>query len=313
MSAFCRASRCGATCALVLSFTSACGAQVGACSDSLSHERQRELVDYVQKRYRVPEAVQLSLIDQKMHGQTCYHELTFNGATGSQTWRVKLFLSPDTRFLTSDLFDTFIDPEAEERAKNAAVMSGLSQVTGAVRGPEGAAVVIVVFSDFECPYCRAAAGYLNQALADGAEDVRVVFHHMPLAGHAWARFAAEAAACAQSQSSSAFWRMHDEIFRSQQELNASNVREKVLEVAARTGMVDMSAFRACLNDGTATGLVLRDLNLARSVQVTATPTLFVNGTRVAGIESAAKLRGIIEVARKEAAAVVSHRQPDGSK
>lgn len=114
-----------------------------------------------------------------------------------------LYLSPDQRFLTTEMLDTSLDPVEEERRKSAALMTALSQNKASSKGPEHARVTIVEFSDFECPFCRRLADEMDQVLPTEKDEVRLVFHHMPLSIHAWARVAAEAAACAQFQSQGA--------------------------------------------------------------------------------------------------------------
>ena len=104
-------------------------------------------------------------------------------------------------------------------------------------------------------------------------------------------------------SPSGFWAMHDRIFANQESITPGNVKEKLGGFASRIEGLDAKAFRQCMDGGTSLGLVLRDMNLAEAVQVKATPTLFINGERVQGIDSAVRLRELISRARQE---VVEH-------
>jgi protein-disulfide isomerase len=196
--------------------------------------------------------------------------------------------------------DSSVDPAAEQRGKDAALLSGVSP-GAAVRGPDKSPVTIAVFSDFQCPYCRRFAQYLDEVLADGGEDVRVVFHHMPLGMHPWARAAAVGSACAQQQSSAAFWAMHDQIFRNQESLTRADLKDKLGEFAKNARGLDTKAFQQCVDGGMSLGLVLQDMNLAAAAHVDGTPTVFVNGNRAPGVGNAAELREIISRARREAA------------
>jgi thiol-disulfide isomerase/thioredoxin len=132
--------------------------------------------------------------DEKIVPGTCFWQLTFEGKSSLRTWQLTMYLSPDQRFLTSDLFDVEVDPLEEERRKNDVLMSDLEQNKGASIGPANAPVAIVEFSDFQCPYCRRFAQMLEQIVAEQKSEVRVIFHHFPLASHSWARVAAEGAA-----------------------------------------------------------------------------------------------------------------------
>lgn len=185
------------------------------------------------------------------------------------------------------------------RSASRALMAGLARGSAAARGPENAAVTIAVFSDFQCPYCRNLALIINEVLANGQDDVRVVFRHLPLSMHAWARQAAEAAACAQLQSAVAFGAMHDRIFMNQASISADNAREKLGEFAKGVAALDQAVFQQCMDNGISLGLILRDMQLAETYQVSGTPTIFINGRRVQGIESAQKLRELIVESRTE--------------
>jgi protein-disulfide isomerase len=289
----------GAT-ALLLAARITLAVQSPRCADpELTAQQKQNLLDYLGKKYKLPASIALSLEKEAFVGGTCYRQLTFQGKSEIRTWELTLFVSPDLRFLTGELMDTQRDPEEEERAKNRIVMNGLAQGATAARGPENAAVTIVEFSDFQCPFCRKFAQILDEALADETLGVRVVFHHMPLGMHNWARVAAEGAACAQLQSPRAFWRMHDRIFRDQQGITADNVKEKLGEFARDVKEIEVHAFERCILNSMSLGLVLRDLNLGEANQVTGTPTLFINGHRVQGVENAARLRELIAEARRE--------------
>ena len=88
------------------------------------------------------------------------------------------------------------------------------RVTGAPYSPrvgaEAAPVQVVVFSDFECPYCRRAAPVLRRVAAAFPNDVSLIWRHFPLGIHPSAPRAAEAAQCAEDQGR--FWEFHDALF-----------------------------------------------------------------------------------------------------
>lgn len=292
------------SCGLLLGWGVRLQAQATACSQPLGEKQRQAVTGYVRKKFKLPDTIALSLRKDTTVRDTCFRELTFEGKSGFKTWELTLFASPDGRFLTSELFDTTIDPVVEQRAKDEALMKGLVQGASATRGPETAPVTIVVFSDFQCPFCRNFAQILKEALSGGADDVRVVFHHMPLPMHPWARVAAETAGCVQLQNNQAFWSLHDRIFQNQAVITTENAKQKLGELAKASKGVDAAAFQKCMDNGMSVGLVLKDIDLAEENQISGTPTLFINGHRVQGVESAAKLRELIAEARKEAAAAL---------
>ena len=153
---------------------------------------------------------------------------------------------------------------------------GFSQqidITGApVRGKADAPVTLVVFSDFECPWCAKLEPLLAQRLAANADPVRVVFKHLPLPMHPQAEPAALAAIAAQRQGK--FWEMHDALFAVQQWTPAA-----VTETATRIKL-DMTRFQADLNSQETRMQLAKDKADAQAAEVAATPSVFVNGRPV---------------------------------
>jgi protein-disulfide isomerase len=266
---------------------------------ALPANKNASLVEYVQKKYRLDERSGLKIVNEQPVEGSCYRRLTFEGKSAVRTWQLSLFLSPDGRFLTSELFDTAVDPAIAERKTEQALMEGLTPNTGSSRGSTTASVTIVEFSDFECPFCRKFAGILDQLSPAERDQVRIVFHHFPLPMHPWARAAAEGAACAQLQGSDAFWFMHDQLFQNQQSITPENIKQKLREFAQASKAIDFPKFQSCLEDQMSLGLVFRDMNLASANHIDATPTLFINGHRVSGVRDATQLRELIMEAKKE--------------
>ncbi len=261
--------------------------------------KKSALVEYVRKEYKLKEDTDFQLIKDQPIDSSCYRELEFQGKNPIKTWQITMYLSPDGRFLSGELFDTTIDPIEEERRKAEILMTGLVANKGSSQGPDSAPVTIVEFSDFECPFCKRFADLLQQVPATERNQIRVVFHHLPLSVHAWARTAAEGAACAQLQSADAFWAVHDQIFQHQQEITPDNVKQKLREYAQNAKSLDMKLFQNCLDNEMSLGLVFRDMNLASANNVEGTPTLFVNGHRIAGLKDVKQFEQLIETAQKE--------------
>jgi protein-disulfide isomerase len=150
-------------------------------------------------------------------------------------------------------------------------------------GPENAPLTLVVFSDFECPLCREEAKELRaKAPAEFPKDLRVVFVDFPLeAIHPWARQAALAGRCVYRQSGELFWDYHDWIFEHQPEINAGNLRDKILEWA-KGKRLDAPQLAACIGNRSMEAEVDAELALGRKLDIEATPTAFLNGRRLVG-------------------------------
>jgi protein-disulfide isomerase len=155
------------------------------------------------------------------------------------------------------------------------------------RGPAKAAVTIVEFSDFECPFCRDVQPALDQIIERYAKDVRLIFKHLPLEGHRNSLPAARAAHCAGEQDR--FWQFHDALFA------AGNLSPPGLldRIAADIGL-GMERFRACVNSEQSRAAVIRDIETARSLRIDSTPSFLVNGRLIKGALSVAEWQKIIE-------------------
>ena len=142
-------------------------------------------------------------------------------------------------------------------------------------GPADATVTIVEFSDFECPYCSLAANVANQVKEKYAgKSVRFVFRHFPLSFHKNAHLASQASLAAMEQGK--FWEFHDLLFENQKAMTRSD-----LESHAKKLGLDLAKFNKALDAGTFKAAVDADMQMGMKVAVQGTPTMFINGERVA--------------------------------
>ena len=150
-------------------------------------------------------------------------------------------------------------------------------------GTAGAPVVLVEFTDFECPYCREEASKLRtNLLKDFPKEVHFYFMDFPLEQlHPWAKPAAIAGQCIFKQNADVFWEYHDWIFEHQTEITADNLAAKVLEFT-KYRKVDNLQLGRCIETKAMEGEVDRTMALGKSLDVNATPTLFINGRKLSG-------------------------------
>jgi Na+:H+ antiporter, NhaA family len=153
-----------------------------------------------------------------------------------------------------------------------------------VRGPEGAPLV-VVYGDYECPFCAALELRLR------AVPIRVAFRHFPVRGSHPRAFAAACAAEAAGRQG-AFWPMHDALYGARGLLGLAAVL-----AAARGLELDVERLGAELAEGTHASRVAQDLASGRAAGVTGTPAFFVNGARHDGGYDAQSLIAALERAR----------------
>jgi len=146
-----------------------------------------------------------------------------------------------------------------------------------VWGDANAAVTLIEYSDFECPYCSRHYGTINQIKQAYPNNVRIVYRHFPLSFHPEAEKAAEASECAADQGK--FWEMHDGIFEANLAGTMSVAKWK--EIAKDLGL-DTNKFDKCLDGGEKAARVAEDLNEGSGAGVEGTPATFVNGQLVSG-------------------------------
>jgi protein-disulfide isomerase len=194
---------------------------------------------------------------------------------GEQVQTGQVFVSKDGKtLLRGELYDMAADPFAENRAK--AHLDGNPS-----KGPANARVTVVEFADFQCPHCRELYEELK-AIEARYPQVRIVYKDFPLTTiHPWAQTAALGGRCAFQQSPPAFWKVHDSIFDNQDVLSTENVWDKLVEFATQAGL-NADTFKACLSSPDAANAV--DANRADGValDVSSTPTVYVNGRPLVG-------------------------------
>jgi protein-disulfide isomerase len=156
-----------------------------------------------------------------------------------------------------------------------------------VRGPADAAVTIVEFSDYQCPYCSRVQATLNRVLETYPEQVRLVFFHNPLPFHANAPLAHQAALAAGEQGQ--FWEMHDVLFENQRALSRSQI-----EGYARGLGIDMTAFNLYLDAASGQAVVDADQVVAARVGARGTPNFFINGRSLRGAQPFERFAEVID-------------------
>ncbi|MFZ1720872.1 MAG: DsbA family protein, partial [Microgenomates group bacterium] len=140
------------------------------------------------------------------------------------------------------------------------------------QGPEDAPITIVVFSDFECPACKATEPLIKQVVADFDGSIRYVYRHFPLDSiHPNARAASEASEVAASFDK--FWEFHDKLFEAQEEWskisNNDDLQEKFAEYAEELE-IDKEAFIEKMEDESVADAVTADVVAGSQASVNAT-------------------------------------------
>ncbi len=172
-----------------------------------------------------------------------------------------------------------------------------------VRGSAQAPVVIVEFSDFQCPYCRQVQPTLKSLLDKHKDRVSLAYRDFPVRQiHPNAQLAAEAARCAAEQGK--FWEYHDLLFAHPEKLERAGLLEQ-----ARSLSLDEKQFDACLSSEKYKAQIEADVQDALRVGVSGTPGFFINGTYLDGSQPETAFEKIIQAelaASKQSPSAPSH-------
>ena len=162
-----------------------------------------------------------------------------------------------------------------------------------VRGNPKAPVMIVEFSDYQCPYCHQVEPTLKDVLAKYGDKVSLAYRDFPLSAiHSQADIAAEASRCALEQGK--FWEYHDQLF------TASKLEKDALIEYARNLKLDDKQFGTCLTSGKYKAEIDKDLQEGKKAGVSGTPGFFINGIALSGAQGQDAFARVIddELARK---------------
>jgi protein-disulfide isomerase len=142
-----------------------------------------------------------------------------------------------------------------------------------IQGPTEAAVTLVEYGDYECPYCGAAYPIIKEVQSRMSERLRFVFRNFPIAtSHPHAEQAAEAAEAAATQGS--FWQMHDLLYENQGRLRDPDLRDYAERLA-----LDVERFDKELAEHVHASRVREDFMSGVRSGVNGTPTFYINGAR----------------------------------
>jgi protein-disulfide isomerase len=155
------------------------------------------------------------------------------------------------------------------------------------KGPKNAPVTVVVWSDFQCPYCSRVEPTLKQLEDQYAGKLRLVWKNQPLPFHPHAMPAAEAAMAAGEQGK--FWEMHDQLFANQQALSP-----ELYERLAKELGLDLNRFKAALESGKFKAAIQADSAAGTAVGAGGTPTFFINGRQLVGAQPLDAFKRIID-------------------
>jgi protein-disulfide isomerase len=159
------------------------------------------------------------------------------------------------------------------------------------RGPKNAPITVVLFSDFQCPFCGRVEPSITELEKAYPGKVRVAWKNFPLSFHNNAKPAAEAALAANEQGK--FWEMHDILFKNQQNLTAPDLEKYAKEIG-----LNMDKFKAAIDSHKFAAQIEADTKQGSELGVSGTPAAFVNGQLISGAQPVEAFKKIVEADMK---------------
>ncbi len=194
---------------------------------------------------------------------------------GQQVTRI--YITGDQKYaFTGELVPFGADPFAPAREQ-------LKAANGPVHGPKDAAITIVEFGDLECPACKAAQPNITKLMEDEPK-ARLIFQNYPLAQHKWALAGAKYLDCLSRQSNDAAWKFISTVYDHQSEVNEQNV-DQMLKGYVKEAGGDPDAASACAAKPETEKRVHDSMALGEKLDVTSTPTFFIDGRRLVGFSA----------------------------
>jgi protein-disulfide isomerase len=205
----------------------------------------------------------------------------------------KLYVTADGKHaISGDVLPFGAKPFDDARAK---LDKGIN---GVAKGPANAAVMIVEFSDMQCPHCKTAAPNIDQLLAQ-EPDVHFVFQNFPLPAHNWAEKAADYVDCVGRASNDAVWKFIQKTFDEQTNITEANADEKLKAIASDSG-VKADEIAACSAKPETKARIEASVALGKSVGVTGTPMIFINGRALSGAAPVDLLKKVVDFQASQA-------------
>ncbi len=265
-------------------------APVSAQDQKKSALDKATLEAYVRHLFVMKSDVTVQVSDPKPSQVPGFVEVVVHASKGDASGDFPFLISKDgSKILQATVYDVNSNPFKPDLDK-------LKTEFQPSFGTPGAPVVLVEFTDFECPYCKEEATMLRQNLLTAyPKQVRLYFKDFPIeAIHPWAKSAAIAGRCVFRQDPSSFWSYHDWMFAHQADITPVNLKDKVMEWAKGEKDIDVLQLGRCMDTKATEAEVDKNIAEAHALDVNATPTLFVNGRRIPQAIDWTNLRSIID-------------------
>jgi protein-disulfide isomerase len=274
----------------------------GADSKASQSDAQidKRIENQIRAHFSVPPQVQIKVSAPKPSEIPGYSTITITMSDGEKSKEYEFLLSKDQKTLARmTKIDISKDPYQETMSK--------IDITGRpVRGNKDAKVTIVNYDDFECPFCSRMHSAIQDVMKEYGDKVKLVYKDYPLVDiHPWAQRAAVDSDCLASMNGDAYWDFADYAHANQAAITGkedhrtvagmSDAVDKVTLDIGRKHNLNVDQLQACIKNQAQSDTLKKSVAEANGLDVSATPTMFVNGER---LEGAVGKEALIEVIKK---------------
>jgi protein-disulfide isomerase len=250
-----------------------------------------EMAQRVQELFKIPADRKLSVGAFKPSLSPAFKQGTITVDDGKNPKQdVPVLVTQDGKHLiVSEIYNLGIDPRQQ-------ALRTISLHDEPSQGPASAPVTIVEYADLQCPTCARMHDFLeNTLLPRYGNKVRVVFKEYPLPMHDWSFTAAIADQCAYEMNPASYVPLRSAIFKNQQFINITNLRETLLTYGEQAGL-DRVQLAGCIDAKSSLPRIQRDMAEAKRINVDRTPTVFINGRLMIGLPSEAAYYQAVDLA-----------------
>jgi protein-disulfide isomerase len=259
-----------------------------SCGLALAADPSEQLIKYYRKKSNTPPTAKVAVTGLKDSAIKGAKEGTLEIGEGAQAQKIPFTMSPDGRYaIFAATEDVTVDPSK-------AVMSKINLKGEPGKGPANAKVIIVEYSDFQCPFCSRGYNTMEkEVLKQYGDKVRFYYKNYPLPFHPWAKPGAIAVECAKQQKPEAYWTLYSSYFENQGQITADNLKEKSTGFLANSG-IDMAKWNDCFDNKKTAPQVEAQMQEGSSVGVRGTPGFIINGRLVSGAQPFDAFKNIID-------------------
>jgi len=261
--------------------------------EALSDVEKVRISEAIKEHFNFPQSASLDIWSVTDLPGSCYKRLKLRFKGTDLKVGQDFYLSADHRFLSLFSFDLKLsEPEYKALAADR-LRADLRRPDIPKLGLPSAPISVALFADFQCPYCRNEFAAVSREIVERYKDKVVIsFHHLPLPMHNWAKEASVAMACVSRSAPAAFWPIAEWIFQHQDQ-SFEKIGRNIIEQAVFRGVPNTRDIQACISKESSEDIISHDQELAKDLSISRTPTLLIEGERIASEANSETIERVI--------------------